>query len=666
LTVSPKRRATPTRRPATVVALGASAGGLESLGRLLHGLPAGFPAAILVALHLDPTHRSQAVPLLRHRTKLRVRVAQAGQPALAGTVYVARPDHHLELRGGRLAITHAARVSYSRPSIDVLFSSVAAEYGPAATVAILSGTGSDGVAGLAAVKARGGLAVAEDASTAAFPGMPAAAARTGLLDAVLPIGQIPAFLARAVAHRITVSHQQWTRMLALLEARTGAHFARYRTSTLQRRLQQRMAARGSRTMAAYLRLLATDLSEVGRLQAAFLIKVSSFLRDPESWQALEQEVRALARRRPKGLRAWSAGCATGEEAYTLAMMLARQLGAGPGTPWKVFATDLDEDALKAARAARYSDEQVRGIAPADLDRFFERDGNSWRVGKELRTRIVFGWHDLLHDPPLSAMDILACRNVLIYFAPAEKDRVLRRLAGAVTQGGLLFLGRSEALRPVAGCERVGDTSFFRKRGVSETMPPRKKPAAGPSKADDGAPGPGKPIRSIRTRPARRGADDDSLLAQQDLNEELQSRNEELETVNEELQSLNDELSTMEEQMRGLGEESRRANDFLSLLLNTSPDVLIACDAENRVTFWNRAAIKRYRLSPAQAVGGELFDLVPALGTTPLRAAARKARSAGRGNRVAVEKGGIEYVFDPLPPGTGKRRSYLLRVRAKRA
>jgi two-component system CheB/CheR fusion protein len=673
--VSPKPHAPAVRRPRSVVALGASAGGLESLGRLLEGLPPGFPAPVLVALHLDPHHRSQVVPLLQQHTRLRVEVARSGARMQAGTVYVAPPDRHLEVRGAQLRLTQAPRVSYSRPSVDVLFASVAAAFGPSAVVAVLSGTGSDGAHGVAAVKARGGLAVAEGVSTAGFAGMPEAAAGTGLLDAVLPVGQIPAFLVRAAARKVTVSERQWQRMLALLQARTGARFSRYRSSTLHRRLQQRLVARGCRSMGAYLRLLEREASEVARLHAAFLIKVSSFARDAGSWKALARRLKPLAAARTQ-VRAWSAGCATGEEAYTLAILLARELGFA-GTPWKVFATDLDEDALRVGRAGRYSDDQVRILPKADLRRHFTREAGLWRVRKPLRSRVVFGRHDLLHDPPLASIDVLACRNVMIYFNGEDKQRTLARLCSVVTPGGILFLGGSEALRPVPGFARVGDTTFFRRTGLPRAVPKATGRKAGGTRGGragakgSGASGrkttpeKGDPRERSSVAPARRralaGNGDARFRAQQDLNEELQSRNEELETVNEELQSLNDELSTMEEQMRGLGEESKRANDFLRLLLDTSSDVLVACDEDNRVTFWNKAAIKRFRLSPAQAVGGELFDLVPALDTPAVRAAASKVRKAGRGGRVALRVEGAEYIFDPLP-AHGQRRSYLLRVR----
>jgi PAS domain-containing protein len=248
--------------------------------------------------------------------------------------------------------------------------------------------------------------------------------------------------------------------------------------------------------------------------------------------------------------------------------------------------------------------------------------------------------------------------VLIYFMPEAKLRTLQSLAFAVRAGGLLFLGRSEAIPPVPGFERVGLTTLFRRGPLQASVAKRKPPKQPP---------PRRAARSRRPMPrdaAARAAvtPDERFTAQQDLNDELQSRNEELETVNEELQSLNDEMSAMEEQMRGLGEESRRANDFLRLLLDTSPDVLIACDADDKVLFWSKAAIKRFRLSPQQAVGGKLFDLVPALDHPALRAASRKVRQAGRASRVELTHEGDECLFDSLPGVTGSRRSYLLRLR----
>ncbi|HUR61203.1 MAG TPA: chemotaxis protein CheB [Candidatus Thermoplasmatota archaeon] len=648
LPVPPKR---PTR-PASVVALGASAGGLESLGRVLGGLPESFPASILVVLHLDPHHDSQVAPLLQNLTSLRVERARGGVSIQPGTVYVAPPDRHLELHGGKLRLTRAPRLNYSRPSVDRLFSSVAAANGRYAVGVILSGTGNDGSAGLAAIKEHGGLAVAEAASTARFAGMPEAAGRTGLVDAVLPVDQIPAFLVRALTRRVRVSRREWARLLALVEAHGGTPFSRYRPTTLQRRLQHRIAARGCRTMAAYLRLLQTDPLELDDLRASFLIKVSSFWRDPSSWRSLATE---LARHpRGPGLRVWSAGCATGEEPFSLALLLARHFGTGPEATWKVFATDLDEGALKVARTARYRAAQLRGVAPADLARYFVREQDAWRVGKALRDRVVFGRHDLMRNPPLSRIDLLVCRNVLMYFSPREKQRQFHRLAFALNPDGILFLGPSEAMGQVPGFDRLRHTTLFRRAGHPSSVPsPKKARPRGAAPKED--------VRLSASARARRA--DHRLGAQQDLNDELQSRNEELETVNEELQSLNDEMSAMEEQMRGLGADAERANDFLRLLLDTSSDAVIACDADDQVLFWSKACIRMFRLSAAQAVGGKLFELVPALDTPAVRSAARKVREAARVGHASVTQEGKELVFDSLPAGGQRRRGYLLRVRS---
>lgn len=622
------------------------------MGLLCAGLPADFPAPILVAMHLDPDHVSQVVPLLQRHTPLRVAVAETGLRAKAGTVYVAPPDHHLQIRGGTLRLSKTARVNFSRPNIDVLFASVAAEYGPGAVVGILSGTGHDGTAGMVEVTERGGVAFAEDPSTATFSGMPGAAARTGFLDAILPIDQVPAFLSRVLRRRIPVSEHQWTKLLAVLEEQTGTKFAQYRSSTLHRRLQQRMAVQGCASMTAYLRILDKDPSEVERLHESFLIKVSSFFRDPGSWRSLAKRIASYHPPPGMPVRAWSAGCATGEEAYSLAILLAHRFGVG--ADWKVFATDLDADALQVARTGRYRNADLEAVPAADRARYFQQEGLSWRVGRELRGHVVFGRHNLLRDPPLRGMDVLACRNVLVYVNRAEKRRALLRLTASVRPGGYLFLGNAEAPMPVPGMKRVGRTNYFQRAVDVPTMPDEGERAGDPINGDGHD---GKRPRKA----ARRPRDPTSPRTQEDLNDELQSRNEELETVNEELQSLNDEMTAMEDEMRDLIDKSQRTNDFLRTLLDTSPEAVVACDAKNRVVFWNKAAVKRFFLSPEQALGGDLLKLVPALGKKDFRAAAKKVREP-RGTRATVKEDGAEYRFQALPAEKGKGRGYVLRVR----
>jgi PAS domain-containing protein len=260
--------------------------------------------------------------------------------------------------------------------------------------------------------------------------------------------------------------------------------------------------------------------------------------------------------------------------------------------------------------------------------------------------------------------VLWNRAAELFFGESSSEAIGKTLARVVGRDA------AQALKAVKGKAGVGKTTpiTFGAFDGPRQLDVECLPAAAPWAAlflgtELASPQGAAAVRAVPTpRPRRQHLSPAGrLLAQQDLNEELQSRNEELETVNEELQSLNEELSAMEEELRGLGEVSQSANNFLTLLLDTSPDVLIACDADNRVSFWSKAAVQRYRLSPAQAIGADLFDLVPALADAPLQAAAVKARKAGRGLRVAVMHEGVEHVFDPLPATPGKRRGYLLRV-----
>jgi PAS domain-containing protein len=385
------------------------------------------------------------------------------------------------------------------------------------------------------------------------------------------------------------------------------------------------------------------------------------MRDPPSWEALAKEIAVLHAQRGKDLRAWSAACATGEEAYSLALAFARQLGLDPKDDWKVFATDLDDEALEFARAGRYEADQVSGLPEADLGKYFTREGKAWRVGKALRSRVVFGRNDLLSDPPLPSIDILACRNVLIYFGPEAKRLTLKRLSQAVDPGGILFLGSSEAMQEIAGFDRVGNTTFFRRKAISTPM----SATDGSNAVADKGPA----NRRLSRRPLRAHRPPSKAhFDRSDFDAELQSRNEELQTVNEELQSLNNENSAMEAEMRGLATKAQQANEFLLLLLNTSRDALIACDSADRVVFWNDAATKRFRLSSMQAIGGGLFDMVPAL--APVRSALRKAKPTASPSRVKLRRQGVEYLIDPLQAAVdpleaaSDRRSggYLLRVR----
>lgn len=489
---TPKRRraARAPRRPARIVVVGGSAGGLDSLKALLRRLPADFPAPILAVLHLDPRRPSQAAELLAGHSRLPVAQARAGESLRAGHVYLAPPDRHLEVRGRRIVLSRTAPVNFSRPSVDQLFISVARTHGRRAVAVVLSGTGQDGRQGAKAIRMAGGICIVEDPATAEHAGMPKAAAAADGADAVVPGRRLGYFLQHLLAApRPRTTLQAWEAAARILLRQCDADFSGYRQETMRRRMESRMAATGTTTGAKYVQLLRRDAAERERLRSALLVKVSSFLRDPAAWVALERHVlvplaRIAARRE---VRMWSAGCATGEEAYSLALMTAAAAN-GRGAI-KVFGTDLDEAALATARAGRYPPEALADMPRRLAARYFAGDGDARRVRADLRRHVVFGRHDLLRDPPLAGMDLVACRNVLIYLQPADRREVLRRLTDSVRPGGILFLGKAEgAATPGPGFERVAKgLPIFRRvamtraraRGAAAAKGARKPPTHGP-------------------------------------------------------------------------------------------------------------------------------------------------------------------------------------------
>jgi len=479
-TQSKSKAATTPRRPAPapakprIVVVGGSAGGLDSLRTLLRDLPASFALPVVVVLHLDPKSPSNAAALLAGHTLLKVSQAVAGERLSGGHVYLAHPDRHLEVRQGRIHLSRAARVNYSRPSVDRLFRSAAEAYGSAALGIVLSGTGYDGREGVQAIHAAGGACIAEDPTSAAHGGMPEAAIASGVVEAVLPADRMGLhLLQRAMTVRVPVTPAAWKRAATLLCRRFGIDFEGYRPETLRRRMEVRIAATGMPSAAAYVASLPGDDAELERLRSALLVKVSSFIRDPKLWHTLESRVLAPLARRPgkREVRIWSAGCATGEEAYTLAMLTL--VAAPAGLALRVFATDIDEPSLVRARAGWYPGASLLGLPRPLLRRFLKADGDGRRVVPQVRRHVIFGRHDLVRDAPLSSMDVVACRNVLIYFQPAERQAALDRLTAALRPGGVLFLGKAEGVPlPGPGFTRLvpGMPIFRKDHGARPAVP----------------------------------------------------------------------------------------------------------------------------------------------------------------------------------------------------
>jgi two-component system CheB/CheR fusion protein len=445
-----------------VVAIGASAGGLEALQALLGRLREGSSVACLVAQHLAPDHPSQLVDLLRRVTPLRVEQAVDGAGLEPGLILVLPPNCDAELEGDRLRLNEPRGSFGPSPSIDHLFDSLARHWGERAVAVVLSGTGADGARGLRSVGAGGGLALVQSPESARFSGMPLAAIAMGGADLIAD----PATLGSRLQDWFS-SGEGWrahggidaealliTSAIAQLKRRTGIDFSQYKESTLRRQIQRRLAILGLSSIEDYLPVLSADASECQDLMQNLLVTVTSFFRDEDAFVALSSHLKALVESRPTGeqIRVWIPGCATGEEAYSIGMIVSEAMGHPPrlGQELKIFATDLDEQSLRIARRGVYPASAARDMPEALRQRFVHVDGNEIEIAKDLRGCIVFARHNICQDPPFPGIDLVSCRNLLIYFTAELQEQVIDLLGLSLRPGGVLFLGSSESLSPGAG------------------------------------------------------------------------------------------------------------------------------------------------------------------------------------------------------------------------
>jgi two-component system CheB/CheR fusion protein len=440
-----------------LVGVGASAGGLEALTSFVAALPIDSGMAFFVVQHLDPALPSALVQLLARAGPLRVVLARDGATIEPNVIHVAQPGSQLTIEGGVMR-QHTNGKTSDRP-IDAFLRSLARCAGQQSIGILLSGSGRDGCLGLTAVREAGGFTLAQDGS-AQFDGMPRAAIDAGVVDLVLSPSQIAAELAALVRHpyvrgevtsgSTTASDDEaFNAILAALQARRGVGFARYRRPTLQRRILRRMVVRKVDSLVAYARLLVAEPWEIDALFEEVLINVTEFFRDAETFERLRVclQQRLAADRDPSSpLRIWVVGCSTGEEAYSLAMLAeecATAMGREPAV--RVFATDVSEAALAVARAGIYSPEQCACLGEARRERFFRPHAGNLQVLQSLRERCVFARHDITRDPPFSRMDLVGCRNLLIYFGSELQQSIMPTLHYALRLNGLLFLGRSESV-----------------------------------------------------------------------------------------------------------------------------------------------------------------------------------------------------------------------------
>ena len=497
-----------------IVGIGASAGGLDACRKLVESLPARSGMAFILVQHLDPTHESMMVDLLASHTPMIVRQAADGMLLERDHLYVIPPGTYLSVDSVALQLSEPQARHGARLPFDFLLHSMAEEYGERAVGVILSGTAADGSLGLKAVKEKGGLVIAQDPDEAAHDGMPRNAILTGAVDLVLPAAKIPDALVK-YDRRMALTRSQnslraqgaaknWVPgIIDLLRIKTAHDFRLYKSGTLQRRIERRaaMAAIETDDMDRYLKILHSDARELDLLAKDLLINVTSFFRDPKVFDFLAEKivpdlVRSHAGDQP--LRIWIAGCSTGEETYSLAMLFREQIGAAKrNIKLQVFASDVDPDAVARAREGLYPSAIEADVSAERLARFFTKEDQGYRVSPELRAVVVFTLQDVLADPPFSRLDLVSCRNLLIYLLPEAQAKVISLFHFALREGGLLLLGNSETVinadgrfealsKPERiyrhiGRSRPGDLGFSLSTGDGLRVPARAGQDAAPSR-----------------------------------------------------------------------------------------------------------------------------------------------------------------------------------------
>lgn len=458
-----------------IIGIGASAGGLEAFRTFFTHMPADSGMAFVLVQHLAPDHKSMLVDLLAASTKMSVIQATDDMEIEADHVFVIPPNATLTVEAGRLRVEKPAPPRESRRPIDTFFVSLAEDQRENAVCIILSGTGSDGTIGASAIKENGGLTLAQaEFDHHAKPGMPLSATSTGQVDDVLPVEAMPAKLVAYLKHLNGVAgakDPEGTRqdaggylaaIFSLLQARCGHDFRSYKEKTFVRRMQRRMQVLQISTPEAYVSRLREQPREVDFLFMELLIGVTQFFRDPAAFEALRTSVLAnmvRGKAADEPIRIWVPGCATGQEVFTLAMLVREAMDrSGPMPKVQIFGTDIDERSIVVARLGRYAKPMV-GVSPERLERWFVEDGDGYCIVPEIREMCLFSIHSLIKDPPFSKLDLISCRNLLIYLDPEAQDRVMRTFHYALNTGATLFLGSSEAVTRSAKLFAVADKKY---------------------------------------------------------------------------------------------------------------------------------------------------------------------------------------------------------------
>ncbi len=453
----------------SVVGIGGSAGAIPALQTFFREMPDNPGMAFVVVLHLSPDYESHLDSILSKVTAMPVVQVTETIKFEKNHVYVIPPTHLLTMHDGHIELAQLQRETGRRVAVDLFLRALAESQQARAICIILSGTDSDGSIGLKRIKERGGLTIAQDPGQAQYDEMPRSAIETGMVDWILPVEQMPARLMKMLRNEPSIrlpalrdpesevatdSETALRQILEFLDVSTGHNFIHYKRATVLRRIARRLQVNGLSDLPSYLDYLRANTGESLALLQDLLISVTNFFRDKTAFEALEMALPALLRDKTAGqqIRAWVSGCATGEEAYSLAMILAEYVGSHDSSlKVQVFATDIDDGAIAFAREGLYPTSIVADVSPERLSRFFVAEQGRYRIRKDLRETVLFASHNLLRDSPFSTLDLVSCRNLLIYFGTQAQESALRTFHFALRPGGMLLLGSSES---------IGESSLF--------------------------------------------------------------------------------------------------------------------------------------------------------------------------------------------------------------
>src|SRR6188768_488275 len=447
--------------PFPIVGIGASAGGLAAFEAFFSGMPAHTDSgmAFVLVQHLAPDHKSLLVELVKRYTRMQVFEVEDGMRVKPNCAYIIPPNRDMALLNGTLHLLEAVAQRGQRLSVDFFFRSLAQDQRERAMCVVLSGSVSDGTQGVRAIKAEGGMAMAQNPDSTEYDGMPRSAIGTGLIDYTLPPAEMPAQLMAYAAYALNKVSERHSgpvaktedvlkKIFVLLRAHTGHDFSQYKQNTVGRRVERRMAVHQIEQADQYLRYLQETPLEIEALFRDLLIGVTSFFRDKEAFEALKQHLAPVlaAKAADSPLRVWTTGCSTGEEAYSLAILLREQMDAlKKSFKVQVFATDIDARAIDTARAGMYPASIATDVSPERLERFFSAEDGGYRIHKNIRDLLIFSEHDVIKDPPFSKLDLLSCRNLLIYMGPELQRRLIPLFHYALNPSGSLLLGSSETI-----------------------------------------------------------------------------------------------------------------------------------------------------------------------------------------------------------------------------